>query len=219
MCGRYGLFHPPEEIREAFDLSEAPDWSPRYNLPPGEEVPVVGKHPEKQQRTARRFRWGLVPSWADDPERFGTNLINARLETADEKPSFRKALDRRRCLIPASGFYEWTEESHPYFFDSPSGEPLALAGLWERWQGDGSTLYSCTILTRPADGSVRDIHHRMPVLLREDDLDGWLDRDIPGNELKEDLLRGESGLSVRRVSDRVNSPSFDQPECIEEVSG
>jgi putative SOS response-associated peptidase YedK len=163
------------------------------------------------------LRWGLVPSWADDPG-IGARMINARSETAPEKPSFRSAFRRRRCLIPVDGFYEWKRENgskQPYYFRIDGGRPFAFAGLWESWNKDGE-IRSCTILTTTANDLVEEIHERMPVILPRDRYDAWLDPEAEGEELAALLVPypGDD-LEAYPVSRFVNSPGNDDPRCIE----
>lgn len=223
MCGRYTLTTPVEELLAVFDVPEVGfAYRPRFNVAPTQEVPIVagaGEH-----RKMGLLRWGLVPSWADDPS-VGNRLINARSETAHQKPSFRDAFARRRCLVPADGFYEWTETDagkRPFWIHRPDRRPFALAGLWERWEAkdrsDPEPLFTFTILTRDAVPSLRDIHPRMPVVLDEDAWDPWLDARSDVKTLRERVAAPPgTELLVRPVSTAVNRPENDGPECIEPV--
>src|SRR5918998_1491873 len=182
MCGRYTLTVPTDKLAAEFGLDEVrADLSPNFNVAPTQSVAVVVA--EGGKRRLETLRWGLVPSWADDPE-IGSRMINARSETAPEKPSFRSAFRRRRCLIPADGFYEWKRlngSKQPYYFRIDGGRPFAFAGLWENWNKDGE-IRSCAILTTTANDLVEEVHERMPVILPRDHYDAWLD---PGAEEEE----------------------------------
>ena len=168
------------------------------------------------------LRWGLVPFWADDPS-IGNRLINARSESASEKPAFRQAFRRRRCLVPADGFYEWKKEGDgkvPHWIHRPDGRPFALAGLWERWEPDGDRepLFTYTILTRDATDELRSLHDRMPVILDEEAWEPWLDPDREPDELDAVVSRPPTiELGHHPVSTMVNSPRNDGPECIQPV--
>ena len=168
MCGRFTLTADPNDLREAFPWVNIPEGvGPRYNIAPSQPVAVI---PNDGQNQLNFFVWGLIPSWAKDPT-IGNKMINARAETLTEKPSFRTAFRRRRCLIPASGFFEWKQNpggktKTPMYIRLKSGKPFALAGLWERWDSpDGSTVFSCTIITTQPNELMQGIHNRMPVML------------------------------------------------------
>lgn len=156
-----------------------------------------------------------MPSWAED-EKIGPSLVNGRAETAFEKPAFRDAMHKRRCLIPASGFYEWRQlgpkEKQPYYFRLPTGAPFFIAGLWERW--GPTNIETFTLLTREADATVRPIHHRMPVILEPADVDVWMNSTSPSDQIREVLQPRSSGLETFPVSSRVNSPRNDSPDLL-----
>ena len=178
MCGRFALYITLEELADYFGLPEPPaHFAPRYNIAPTQPVGIVRINARTQEREWALALWGLIPSWSKDPS-MGVRMINARAETVEEKPSFRAAFKRRRCILPASGFYEWKKMNggkRPYFITSASNEPLGLAGLWESWSGpNGEELESCTILTTDANEAVADLHDRMPVILAPEDYDEWL---------------------------------------------
>lgn len=177
MCGRFALKSPPAKLVERFGLDECADFTPRYNIPPGTDIPVIRQSPEGK-RVLHLLRWGLVPHWAKDPS-IGNKLSNARGESVAEKPSFRDAFRRRRCLIPADGFYEWKTEGkvkQPYFISLKSGEPLAMGGLWESWRRpDGEILRTACIITTGPNDVMEPIHDRMPVILRTEDWQAWLE--------------------------------------------
>jgi len=178
MCGRFTLGVEPVELQEAFDLSEAPvDWVLRENIAPTQPVAVLA-NPET--RRIEYMRWGLIPSWAKDIS-IGSKMFNARAETIQEKPSFKTAFARRRCLIPADGFYEWQKQekgpSKPFRFQLKGKQPFAFAGLWELWRSpEGDELKSCTIITTDANEIVAKVHPRMPVILDTANCWQWLEK-------------------------------------------
>ena len=217
MCGRYTLSTPSGRLAEEFELDGAVEISPSYNVAPTQQVAAVVE--DEDGRRLEMLRWGLVPSWADDPG-IGARMINARSETAPEKPSFRRAFRGRRCLIAADGFYEWKRENggkQPYYFRMQDGRPFAFAGLWESWEkgGDGALL-SCTILTTRANSVLNGIHERMPVILPPDAYDAWLDPDADREELGELMVPypGDD-LETYPVSRFVNSPRNNDERCVE----
>ncbi|MGI9384466.1 MAG: SOS response-associated peptidase [Methyloligellaceae bacterium] len=215
MCSRYSLTSPPEAVRATFGYRGQPNFPPRYNIAPTQPIPIVRLDP-RGQREFVLVRWGLIPSWVKDPKDFAT-LINARAETAAEKPSFRNAMKRRRCLIPADGFYEWTGargRKRPFYIHPEDGRVLAFAGLWEHWQGpDGSELESATILTTEANAVVAPLHARMPVILPEDAFDAWLDAGrVPPSELAEFLEPAPDALlAAIEVDPKLNNSRVDEP--------
>ncbi len=233
MCGRFSLTTPVEGIRRLFGFSQIPNLPARYNIAPTQAVLNVraskpGKvgtvSPERQSgdgmRDAFLARWGLIPSWAKDPS-IGAKMINARAETITEKPSFRAAFRRRRCLIPADSFYEWKtldggKQAFRITFDD--GEPFAFAALWEDWLGaDGSEIESCTIVTTEASKAIEDIHHRMPVILDPEGFETWL---TGTPEDAEALLRPYAGgrrLMSGPISARVNNVRNDGPDLWDPV--
>jgi putative SOS response-associated peptidase YedK len=168
MCGRYTLYTPtPEALADQFGLAAVPPLAPRFNIAPTQAVPAVRACTDRPSRELVLLRWGLVPSWADDVS-IGNRLLNARAETVASKPSFRTAFRRRRCLLPADGFYEWKaagKKKQPYHFHLQDGQVFAFAGLWEEWQRDGEAIFSCTILTTSANDLLVRYHDRMPVIL------------------------------------------------------
>ncbi len=183
MCGRYSLTSPLESMRALFGFDEFPNLRPRYNIAPTQDVPVV-RVGEVGARELSMLRWGLVPSWATELGG-AAPLINARGETVAEKPSFRDAFAKRRCLIPTDGFYEWKKAAkgakQPYRIALPDDAPFAFAGIWERWQSaQGELLESCAIITTAASEQIVDIHHRMPVILHPESYDAWLAEPLGG---------------------------------------
>lgn len=191
MCSRYSLTSKPDVVRAVFGHENRPDFPPREAIAPTAPVAIV-RLDAHGRREFVLVRWGLIPAWVKDPNDF-TVLFNARAETAAEKPSFRNAMRRRRCLFPADGFYEWTGPKgrrRPYYIRRDDDAPLAFAGLWECWQGaDGSEIESAVILTVPANQTVAPIHDRMPAVIDPDDFDAWLDVDRVPPEEAATLLR------------------------------
>jgi putative SOS response-associated peptidase YedK len=217
MCGRYTLHADTEKIIRRF-LLDRPDIPlfPRYNIAPTQLVAVV--RGESGKRELVSMKWGLVPSWADDPS-IGNRMINARAETLGEKPAFRGAFKHRRCLVLADGFYEWRRDKGgktPMFIRRKDGDPFAFAGLWERWTSKetGEQLQTCTIITTAANELIAPIHVRMPVILRAEDEDRWLAGDDPATLLKP---YPAEGMEASAVSRKVNTPAVDEPGCIVRV--
>jgi putative SOS response-associated peptidase YedK len=218
MCGRFTLAVDPADLQDAFGLSEpAPtQLTPRYNIAPTQPVAVV---PNLEPRHLEVFKWGLIPSWAKDPK-IGNSLINARGETVAEKPAFRAAFKRRRCLVLADGFYEWKRAGKtktPMYIQLKGGKPFALAGLWEVWHAaDGSAVNTCTIITTEPNDLMKDIHDRMPVILLPSAYATWLTPgELPAPEALA-LLKpfAASKMKARAVSTLVNNPRFDSPEIL-----
>ncbi len=222
MCGRYTLHHKPEEIEERFDIEPGEELiTPRYNIAPSQIIPVIRR---AESREMVGCKWGLVPFWAKDPK-IGNNLINARRETLAEKPSFKHALAKRRCLIPADGFYEWQKRgkaaSQPIYVRRRDGGLFAFAGLWEEWRSpEGETLQTCTIITVEPNELVSKFHHRMAAILKPDEEAAWIDPKSNAGDLLQ-LLRPYSSdeLEAFPVSRAVNSPSFDDAACIAPIDG
>lgn len=215
MCGRYSLTTPTEAMRALFGFDELPNLGVRYNIAPTQDVPVV-RHGESGEREFASIRWGLVPAWAKE---IGGSapLINARSETIAEKPSFRDAFQRRRCLIPSDGFYEWKTENgekQAYRIALPDDEPFAFAGIWEQWRSaQGELLDSCAIITTDASAQIAEIHHRMPVILSPDHHEDWLA--TPSGA----LLGAYAGeLKAYPVSNAVNKVANDARALWDEVA-
>lgn len=227
MCGRFTLRSQADVLAEVFELVETPDISPRYNIAPTQPVPVIRQTSHMVGRRLEALRWGLIPTWADDPA-IGSRMINARAETVSTKPAFRAAFHKRRCLVIADGFYEWQKvepergrsrpRKQPHYIHLRDERPFAMAGLWEHWEGpDGSVIESCTIITTQPNEVVVPLHDRMPVILGASDYDMWLDPDNKRLDELQDLLRpcAADEIEAYPVSTRVNSPATDSPDCIE----
>ena len=215
MCGRYTLTADAASIQLAFNLDSIPDWQPRYNIAPSQLVPVITS---KNARQLSFLKWGLVPSWAKDAA-VGSKMINARAETAAEKPSFRAAFKHRRCLIPADGFFEWQgSRKTPMYIYLENRTLFAFAGLWEsRANPDGSRLETCTILTTEANDLIRPLHHRMAVILAPENYDVWLSPEKVETAALMSLLSAypAENMRVYEVSRQVNHPANDCPAVIE----
>jgi len=209
VCGRFAMFAPLAEIVRQFDVSADASFEPRYNIAPTQSVATI-RADEQGLRSLDLLRWGLVPHWAKDVG-IGNRLINARAETVAEKPAFRQAFSRRRCLVLASGFYEWGQTpagKSPFFMSPGSGECLAFAGLWEQWRDGGEeTLETCVIITTAANAKLAKVHERMPAILAADAQVLWLAGETPKNERLELLKPApEHELEVRQVRRIVNNP-------------
>ena len=230
MCGRYTLSASPQDIAEEFsgeieflgldELNAAYEWQPRYNIAPSQYSLVAASMEKLPQLTL--MRWGLVPHWAKD-EKIGYKMINARAETVAEKPAFRGAFRHKRCLVFATGYYEWVKQDgvkQAIYVTPNNNRTIAFAGLWEQWiTPDQSELYSYTIITTDANADLESLHHRMPVVLSANDFTSWL---APGTSSKDalSLLRSSPSdtFSVTPVSNYVNSPRNEGPKCIEALA-
>ena len=242
MCGRYSLTTPVDGVRRLFAFPEIPNLAARYNIAPTQAVLTVGRAadarpnaysggggvvsggsatggPGGSGRRAFWTRWGLIPNWAKDPS-VGAKMINARAETIREKPAFRTAFRRRRCLIPADGFYEWKTVRNggkqPWRITFQDEQPFAFAGIWENWQsGDGSDVDSCSIVTTEAAPEISDIHHRMPVILDESDFDVWLEGEPDDAARLMHPYTGPRSFKTFTVSRAVNNVRNDDSSLIE----
>jgi putative SOS response-associated peptidase YedK len=228
MCGRITLAATPKQLHDLFAITEtsAQDPSilkPRFNIPPSQEVLAVRETPEHHGWELVTLRWGLIPAWAKDPK-IGNRLINARAESLAEKPSFRAAFQKRRCLIPADGFFEWKKRNgkrEPYCVRLRDGRPFAFAGLWDQWQStDGELVESCTIVTTDANDLVRPLHDRMPVIVDPQDYERWLDRRIQDPAKLREILKPypSERMIAYPVSAAVNNPRHDDARCVEPES-
>ena len=218
MCARFAFFNG-KIIKDEFGVPVIPDLQPRYNIPPTSVVPAIVE--TAQGRELRFFRWGLVPSWSKDPD-IGSRMINARAETLAEKPSFRSAFKRRRCLIPADGFYEWIGEKgkkQPYYISMRTNKTFAFAGLWEYWEGIEGTLETCTIVTTKANEIVAPLHDRMPVIVARQDHETWLDPSIESAPPLRPILAPYPAdeMAAHPVTKAMGSSALDGPECIAAV--
>ena len=223
MCGRYRLSRRKQVVEEYFGaVSEDYEWSPRYNVAPSQSILTIRQDACQPVRTLSTLRWGLIPSWAKDPS-VGYKTINARAETVATTTSFREPFTSQRCLIPADGFYEWRRSGktkQPYCFEVNDGELFAFAGLWDRWRDpQGNVIESCTILTTTPNSLLSDIHDRMPVILRPDAYDLWLDPSLRDTISVSEMLRPFDAGLMRRypVSNRVNHVLNDDADCAKPV--
>ncbi len=216
MCGRFALTIDLTELQAAFpwiDIGSV--YKPRFNIAPSQEVLAFPNIPNGK---AGWFRWGLIPSWAND-QKIGYKMINARAETVTEKPSFRSAFKKQRCLIPADGFYEWRKERDvktPYHIRLKSGRPFAFAGLWEQWNSGQETIFSCSIITTVANDVLKPIHHRMPVILGADDYETWLNPESQDQNKLNQLLvpfTAEEMIAFP-ISKQINNPRNEGPETV-----
>ena len=220
MCGRFALRLNPKSLCKIFDVFLVPSVEPRYNIAPTQEILVVRRSSDNNKREMALLRWGLIPHWTKDPKKMRSQLINARSETAAEKPSFRDAFRSRRCLIPADGFYEWQRRGgnkQPYFIGLKDGGVFSFAGLWDEWQGpDGKSIQTCTILTTGPNDVIAPIHDRMPVILDSSAYEKWLDPGVTDHRELEPILTpfDADKMVSYPVSNVVNSPRNDVPECV-----
>ena len=219
-----------EDLQSLFEFEQRPNLRPRYNIAPSQDVVIVRNVSDRRlgstgsKRVLTKARWGLVPSWADGLS-VGYKMINARAETADRLPSYRDAYRKRRCLIPADGFFEWKVPPHqgkqaikqPFLIRKSDHAPFAFAGLYEHWRhaDGGVAIESCTIITTAANQKLREIHHRMPVILDKVDFETWLDPNMDGRPLLKPCP--DSLLESIMISDRINKPAHDEPTVIEPI--
>jgi putative SOS response-associated peptidase YedK len=225
MCGRYRLTAKERYLRDHFGLEEEPEWTPRWNIAPTQQVAVVRREPKKDRRTFSQMRWGLIPSWAKDAS-IAAHTINAMSETVSEKPAFKEPLRQRRCLIPADGFYEWQRHvpgrKQPFNIGLEDGSVFAFAGLWDCWlnPATGAAVETCTIITTTPNALVSDVHDRMPVILRQEDYDLWLDPGTRNPARVLPLLAPFDARAMRKypVSEFVNRVQNEGPECAREVA-
>ena len=223
MCGRFSQTASPEVIAQQFELTDPPLFTPRYNIAPSQSIAAIRIDPDTTTRTLVMLRWGLIPSWAKDPK-IAHQCINAKAETVAEKPSFRSAFKKRRCLVIATGFYEWQihgRAKQPMWIGLRSQQPFAFAGLWEHWTpAEGEPLETCTIITTEPNDLMAPIHNRMPVILSPTSYDQWLDPTFQQVASLNALLRPypSTALTAYPVSTLVNNPRHDTPQCLEPVS-
>jgi putative SOS response-associated peptidase YedK len=225
MCGRYTLTSPGEVVAEIFELVDVPPIPPHYNLAPTQEAAVVRVAGPGAPRTLDWLRWGLIPAWASDPA-IGNRMINARAESAADKPAFRDSFRRQRCLVAADGFYEWrkldAKTKQPYLIRRQDRLPFAFAGLWSAWRGAAADrpLATFTILTTSPNELLRPLHDRMPVILDRRDFAAWLDPANRDTAALQALLAPAptAGWEAVAVSRAVNNPAHDEPDCIEPLT-
>lgn len=222
MCGRFTQTRTWPELAELYRLADTldpPHVRPRYNIAPTQDIAVVRRRDVSGQRELALLRWGLIPAWAKDMD-MAARMINARVETVHEKPSFRRAFRQRRCLIAADGFYEWQKQhrgpKQPYFITVAGDRPFAFAGLWEAWNAPGGPVVeSCTIITTEATAELRPIHDRMPAILMPEAFDPWLAPSLPPEAARDLLKPFEGDMTAFPVGLRVNSVGNDDPGCRE----
>jgi putative SOS response-associated peptidase YedK len=209
LCGRYMLYYEKDIIIDAFNLVNEFEYEERFNIAPSQEVLSIVKGGNGNR--AGYMKWGLIPKWANDPK-IGNKLINARSETINEKPSFKESFYQKRCLIPASGFYEWVKEGtkkQPYQFTLEDNEPFAFAGIWSRWKqgsdGSGDEKITCSILTKASNSFMEKYHHRIPVMLKHEEGEMWLDRSTEKETLLTILNQNNPDLSVEPVTRNLNT--------------
>jgi putative SOS response-associated peptidase YedK len=217
MCGRFVITSPPAALRQIFGYVEQPNFPPRYNVAPTQPIPVVIL--ENGGRHFHLMRWGLIPTWVKDPRKF-TLLINARSETVVDKPAFKNAIKRRRCLVPADGYYEWQDSGgrkRPYFIYRRDGQPVGFAALAETWMGsNGEEVDTVAIVTAPASEDLKTLHHRVPVTIAPGDFDRWLDCRADDAEAVMPLLSGpeQGAFAWHEISTRVNRVANDDAQLI-----
>ena len=221
MCGRFTLHTPAAQIRESFNLPDLParELKPRYNIAPSQDVAII-----RDTGTGREMvmaRWGLIPGWSKE-SRTKYSTINARIESVAEKPTYRTPFKRRRCLIPADGFYEWKQDAGnkvPHHIRMQDGKVFAFAGLWDHWEGEGDSIESCTIIVMPANEVMQPIHERMPAIIAQQDYDVWLDSSVTDKQEIMQYLNSVPSIQLTAypVSTRVNSAKNNDEGCIRPV--
>jgi putative SOS response-associated peptidase YedK len=221
MCGRFALTSNASTLNTQFDTNVFVTLTPRFNIAPSQKILAIRTRSHHQRHESILFKWGLIPSWAKD-QSIGTRLTNARSETALTKPSFRDSFRRRRCLIPATGFYEWTtsgKRKQPYHVRLISNEPFGIGGLWDSWEDSGKIEETCTILTCDANQAMQHLHPRMPVVIQPERYDAWLDPATELKDLSQDLLPfPEETTAISTVSDYVNDVRHDDVRCQQQFS-
>lgn len=228
MCGRYRLSKTEKYLLEKFgvQIGEDFEYTARYNVSPSQQVPVIRQDRSEPKRVMTNMRWGLVPPWSKDLST-GHQMINARSETCTEKVSFKQPLERRRCLIPADGFYEWMKSGsgksttkQPYLFTMNDESAFAFAGIWDTWKSpEGRVVESCSIITTSPNELTKDVHNRMPVILPPEQYDLWLDPGFSNLQELSSMLKPYDAKQMKKVpvSSRVNSPANDDEECAKAV--
>ncbi len=220
MCGRFVRVTPTDTIAQEYPVEEIRSIpEPSFNITPGQDITVLLQH---KKNLLVSLKWGLIPSWSKDPK-IGYKLTNARSETIQEKPSFKEAFNKRRCLIIADGFYEWKEETtgkQPYYIHMKNNHPFAMAGIWESWKSlDGNLINSCSIITTSANDLMRKIHERMPVIISHENVLDWLDVSNQNINFLKSLLHpyNPDEMIAYKVSKSVNSSKYNAPDCIQEI--
>jgi len=217
MCGRFYLTAGSEQLVETFQLQGLAHYESSYNIPPGQKILCIVKLDDDSYK-AVNLHWGLIPHWAKD-RKISNHMINARAETLAEKPAFRLAYKQRRCLIPATGFYEWQQlqqGKQAYCISRTDGQLIAFAGLWEYWEHDTETIYSCSIITRPANALIKPVHQRMPVIIASQYYKDWLDKQA-SLKTTEQLLTSDDAyqdITLKPVSNWVNNPQHNDQNCL-----
>jgi len=220
MCGRFALFTPAPKLAEIFQAELHFNYDASYNLAP--TLPIAVLITIGEERHIVPMRWGLIPTWHREGEKLSV-LNNAKLETIDTKPSFRHAFTRHRCLILADGFYEWdahTQPKQPYYFHRSDHQPIALAGIWERWTSGSTPIESCCIITEPANALVATVHTRMPAIITSSDYDQWLDPTIDDTKLAKSLAQSPNaynGIDSYPVTPKMNRVVFNNVQCIQKI--
>jgi putative SOS response-associated peptidase YedK len=220
MCARYNIRFSNRDLKKFLDVTSEP-FALRYNIAPTQMVLTINQ--ENGERIAKQRKWGLIPSWSKDTKLAAT-MINARSETVATKRAFRSAVKKRRCLIPTSGFYEWTgppKAKQPWLIEFESGEPMVFAGLWESWKSpDDETIESCTILTTAANEFMHEMHDRMPLILGRENWDFWLDPEINTGEPYQQLFQPWCGESLIRspMNPKLNSSKNEWPQIFEKLA-
>jgi putative SOS response-associated peptidase YedK len=216
MCGRYNLIATGQQIMDHFRLVSLPAHNPDYNIPPGQKVLAIVQL-EDGSNKAVNLHWGLIPSWAKD-RTISNRLVNARAETLTEKPSFKNAYRHRRCLVPATGFFEWQSTQsgkQPYHIHKPDNALFAFGGVWEHWEHDQETVYSCAIITTIANDKIAPIHDRMPVIIAPDDYNHWLSKKITVIEMADFLVSDAyREMLVTPISTRINNSLHNDESCL-----
>ena len=218
MCGRFVLKDNIKTLSKNFDFDQDDDvlFEPKYNITPGQNAPIIIK---EETRKCAIMRWGLVPSWSNDPL-IGFQMIDARSETVAQKPSFKNSLRKRRCIVPSNGFYEWKKLDNktktPYYIKMKNNKPFGFAGLWDTWNKDGANLTTFTIITTSPNELIKPIHDRMPVILKKEDEDLWLNPDIQNSDKILHLLKPFSSddMETYEISTYVNNPRNEGEKCI-----
>jgi putative SOS response-associated peptidase YedK len=216
MCARYTLFTPAGILAERFRLAQVPDLVARYNVSPSQTVPVIGSKADGQGRGLAMFRWGFIPHWAHEP---GMRPVNAKAETVADRPMFSESFRQRRCLIPASGFYEWrtvAKKKFPVHFRLKGGAPFAFAGIWDVWSGEQGKVFSCCLLTTTPNELTKTVHDRMPVILRPEDEETWLDPKVDDVGRLHPLLKPyrAEDMEALPANPAMNKPSFEGPDAL-----